>query len=167
MTSIYDIPYEDIQEFLLANNKDFINKNDAYDKAQILFKDRKAIEHTTSIIEWLMAYNLLVKKINIPNYNINEIDKMSQIQINELAKLLKMQGNNRENILNILRYLHKLNDVILDIDINNTILHTLNELEIQDINFEYLTLNDVINLIKTHRNKSLIRKLIYNNIEKI
>ena len=96
MATVYDIPYDDIKEFLLANNKDFINKNDAYDKAQILFKDRKAIEHTTSIIEWLIAYNLLIRKINIPNYTVYEIDNMSQIEIDKLSKLLTMKSNNVE-----------------------------------------------------------------------
>src|SRR5436190_21202434 len=119
MTSIYDIPYEDIEEFLLANNKTFKNKNDAYDKDRILLKDKKAIGHTVSIIEWMMAHNLFIRKVmnNIPSYNINEINNMSEIERNLLAKLLMMNGNNVVNIKNILRYLHKLNDVILDIDI--------------------------------------------------
>src|SRR5436190_2608226 len=165
MTSIYDIPHEDIEEFLLTNNKTF--KNDTYEKALILLKDRKAIGHTINIIEWMMAHNLIVKKVNIPNYNINELNKMDQNEINQLAKLLNMNGNNVENIKNILRYLHKLNDVVLDIDINNTILQTLNELEIKDIDFETLTPSDIITLLKTYHNKALIRKSIYNNMENI
>ena len=41
MTSIYDIPYEDIEEFLLANNKNYVNEDDAYNKALELLKDKK------------------------------------------------------------------------------------------------------------------------------
>jgi len=82
MTSIYNVPYEDITEFLLANNKIYDNDDDAYNKALILLKDKKAIGHTTNIIEWLMAHNLLVHKVNIPNYTIYDINKMSQNEIN-------------------------------------------------------------------------------------
>jgi hypothetical protein len=115
----------------------------------------------------MTAYNLLLRKINIPNYTIGEIDNMSQIEIDKLAKLLTMSGNNIENIKNILRYLHKLDDIELVSDIKESILQNLNELEINDINFETLTPNDVINLLKTHRNKALLRRPLYDNMKKI
>jgi len=156
-----------LKEFLVTNKRSFKNKDDAYDKALILLKDRKAIGHTNSIIEWLIAHNLFVRKVNIPNYSIYEIDNMSQNEINQLAKLLTMNGNNSENIKNILRYLHKLNDIELDIDINQTILQNLDDLELSEINFETLRFNDSIDLLETHRNKALIRKMIYNNMDKI
>ena len=117
MTSIRDIPYVDIKEFLLSNNKNYDNEDDAYNKALLLLKDRKAIGHTKSIIEWIIAHNLLVSKIDIPNYTTRKIDKMSSFDIDKLAKLLTMKTNNRENIKNILRFLHKLNDVVLFKDI--------------------------------------------------
>jgi hypothetical protein len=88
MTSIYDIPYEDIKIFLEANDKTYINKNDAYDKTLILSEDKKTIGHTINIIEWMIAHNLLINKINIPYYTIDEINNMSQKEINKLAKLL-------------------------------------------------------------------------------
>jgi len=110
MADINDIPYEDIEEFLLANNKNL--KDNVYDKTLILLKDKEAIGHTTSIIEWMIAYNLLQNDINIPQYSIDEIDNMSQDEINKIAKLLTMKGNNTKNIKNILRYLHKLDDDI-------------------------------------------------------
>lgn len=121
MTSIHDVPYEDIKIFLKANNKAFKDENNAYDKALILLKDKKAIGHTTSIIEWMMAHNLLIDKVDVPHYTTRKIDKMSQYDINQLAKLLTMQGNNRENIKNILRYLHKLDK--LDILLPDNIPH--------------------------------------------
>ena len=113
MTSVYDIPHQDIEKFVLANNENFQNKDEAYDKATILLKDKKSIGHTTSIIEWMIAHNLFINKVDIPNYTIYEIDNMSQDEINELAKLLTMKGRNRENIKNILRYLHKLDEVVV------------------------------------------------------
>jgi len=119
MTDIYDIhdiSYEDIEEFLLANNKNSKDKNDAYDKALILLKDKKAIGHTTSIIEWMIAYNLFQSNINIPRYSVSEIDNMSRDDINKLAKLLTMKGNNLNNIKNILRFLHKLDELLSIVD---------------------------------------------------
>ena len=121
MTSIYDVPYEDIKKFLLANNRSFKNKDDAYNEALVLLKDKRAKGHTISIIEWLIAHNLLISKVNIPNYTIDEIDNMSQDQIDELAKLLTMKGNNRNNIKNILRYLRKISNLELVSDITDTL----------------------------------------------
>ena len=167
MTDVYDIPYKDIQKFLVANNKDFKNEDDAYNKALILLKDKKAIGHTTSIIEWMMAHNLLIRKVNIPIYAISEIDKMSQDKINKLAKLLTMSGNDRNNIKNILRYLRKLDDETLLPDINDIILNNLTKLELQNINVADLNYDSVINLLKTHRNKKEIRNFISDNLEKI
>ena len=167
MTSIHDIPYKDIEEFLLANNTYFNNKDDAYDKSLILLKDKNTKGHTISIIEWLISHNLLIRNINIRNYTTNEIDNMSQNEINNLSKLLTMKGNNRENIKNILNYLYKLDNISLLPEINNIILKILDEIEINDINFEILDPYDIITLLKVHRNKSIIRKEIYNNMKNI
>ena len=169
MTSIYDVPYEDIQKFLLANNENIRNQNDAYDVALELLKDKKVKGHTTSIIEWMMAHNLLINNLDIPIYSTYEIDNMSQIEINKLAKLLTMKGNNLNNIKNILRYLNKLNDdkEFLLPDINDVILNTLTQLEFQNIKFDLISFNDLIGLLENHRNKNAIRKLISENLEKI
>jgi len=167
MTSIYDIPYEDIKEFLRQNKRSFKNKDDAYDQSLILLKNRKAVGHTTSIIEWLIAHNLLVNKVNIPNCRIYEIDNMSQSEINKLAKKLTMNGNNIDNIKNILRHLHKLNEEELVEDVKKDILQTLIKLEEKEINVDGLAPKDVIDLLMTHWNKALIRKIIYDNMEKI
>jgi hypothetical protein len=93
---------------------------------------------------------------------------MSQDEINKLAKLLTMNGNNRTNIKNILRYLHKLDelDELLP-EIKDIIFNNLNELELKDIRIHHLNFDDVINLLKTHRNKALIRKFIYDDMDKI
>ena len=169
MTSVHDIPYKDIEEFLKANNKKFDNENDAYNVALILLKNKKARGHTINIIEWMIAHNLLIRKINISHYSVHEINKMSQVKINKLAKLLTMNGNNIDSIKNILRFLHKLDDedTLLFSDINFVILQNLNQLEINDINFEILTFGNVMHLLKSHRNKTLIRKLIYDNMERL
>jgi len=166
MTSIYDIPYEDIQKFLLANNTNFTNKDDAYNKTLFLLKDKKSKGHTIYIIEWMIAHNLLICKIDIPTYTIYEIDNMTQKEINNLAKLLTMKGNNIENIKNILKFLHKLNDIILDNDIKNIIINNLIRLKLEKIDFETIDVREVINLLKTYNN-NLIRKSIYDNMKTI
>ena len=171
MTSVYDIPFEDIEEFLSANNENYNDENDAYNKTLILLKNKNSVGHTTKIIEWMMAHNLLLRNINIPNYTTSQINNLSQSEINRLAKLLKMNGSNIENIKHILRYLHKLdnkNKILLPIpELNDIIFSTLNDLESKDINFDTLTPDATLKLLKTHNNKALIRKLIYNNMEKI
>jgi len=166
MTDIHDIPFEDVKKFLIDNRISFFNEDDAYNKALIsLKKERKY--YPESIIEWLIAHNLFVRKIDIPIYTIQEIDNMSQNEINQLAKMLTMKGNDPENIKNILRYLHKLDDISLLPEINDIILQKLYQLDIQDINFDNIKFNDIIDLLSTHSNKALLRKLINENIEKI
>ena len=167
MSSVYDIPLEDVKQFLLANNKSFKNKDDAYDQALILLKDRKAVGHTINIVEWLIAHNLFVNKVNIPNYSIQEIDNMSQSEINKLAKKLTLKGNNPVNIKNILRFLHKLDDISLLPEINANILQILRQLEVQEFDFSTMGFDDVIDLLSSYGNKALIRKLIYDNMERI
>jgi len=168
MTSIRDIPYEDIKVFLNANDETFGYKNEAYDLAFELLNNPKSKGHTISIIEWMMAYNLLQNNVKIPMYTIYGIDNMPQEKINQLSKLLKMKRNNRENIKNILRYLHKLNEkIIINPDIGSNIFSFLNELELKEIDLAELRYDDVINLLKTHRNKKLIREFINKNLDKI
>jgi hypothetical protein len=159
MTSIYDIPYEDIQEFLLANKKTYINEIDAYNKALILLKDKKSVGHTISIIEWMIAYNLLKKKVNIPNFTIYQIDNMKQFEIDELAKLLTMNGNNRENIKNILKYLNKLDFLPEHLDIKPQILNTILELKVLSSG-----LRELIDIFEQNK---FLRKFIYDNMEQI
>ena len=131
MTSIYDIPYADIEIFLRANDKKLTKiKDDDYENAFTLLKDKNSKGHTTSIIEWMIAHNLLISKINIPIYNIDEINNMSQNEIDNLAKLLKMKKNNKSNIINILKYLNKIDkkEFLLP-EIKNEIFNKLKELE--------------------------------------
>jgi len=145
-----------------------LDEDDAYDLALILLKDNKAKGHTISIIEWIIAHNLLQNKVNVPYHTIEEIDNMTQSEINQLAKKLGIKGNNRENIYNILRFLHKLDelDELLP-EIKDIILNNLNELELKDIKISDSNFNDIINLLKTHRNKALIRKFVYDDMDKI
>lgn len=159
MTSIYDIPYKDIKEFLEANKTSYKNQDDAYNKGLILLKDKKSIGHTISIIEWMIAHNLLIKKVNISNFTVYDIDNMKQFEIDELARMLTMNGNNRDNIKNILKYMNKLDLLPEHPDIKPQILDTILKLQILSSNLE-----EVINIFK---NNKFLRKFIYDNINKI
>lgn len=132
MTSIEDVDINDIKAFLLINGFNITDNKKAYEKAFNLMKNQKTIYDNVplSIIEWMMAHNLVILKKEIHLYNENEIKNLSDRDRRELANLLGMKTSNIDNIINILKYLHKLidfsnlpNDTILDIiknmDINN------------------------------------------------
>ena len=171
MASIYDIPRKDIEIFLLANKKNVKGNNDDYKSTQSLLKDNKSKGHTTSIVEWMIAHNLLLSKVNIPIYTTKEIDNMSQVQINKLSKLLTMKTNNIDSIKSILRYLDKLDKEFLLPEINSIILNNLYDIEKNDehilFNIQHGYFDNIIRLLKTHHNKKLIRELIIDNMEKM
>jgi hypothetical protein len=167
MTSIYDLPFEDIQKFLAANNVNYEDERDAYNKTLKLLKNKNSIGHTTHIIEWMIAHNLLFNKVNIPSFSSYEIENMSQSQINDLSRLLTMKGNNIDNIINILRYMDKLKDMELLPEIMDIIGNLSNESETQEINLDSLNFDEIIYLLTNHYHKELIRNFIYNNIETI
>jgi hypothetical protein len=106
MTDIKDIPIHDIELFLKKNGAKF-NKNTAYSDAFKLMK-KGTNYYTDSIIEWMTAFNLLKLKIDIPLYSKSEILDMSNTELQSLANLLGMDSNKRIHVLNILKYLHKL-----------------------------------------------------------
>ena len=106
MTDIKDIPIHDIELFLKKNGAKF-NKNTAYSDAFKLMK-KGTNYYTDSIIEWMTAFNLLKLKIDIPLYSKYEILDMSNTELQSLANLLGMKTININHIINILKYLHKL-----------------------------------------------------------
>ena len=173
MTSIRDIPFEDIKKFLVANHQNYTNDDNAYDQAFILLQNKNSIGHTNNIIEWILAYNVLQKNINIPIYTVYNINNMSQEEIINLGKLLniklnKIEHKNIKTIKNVLRYLNKLDEKTLIIpDISAIIFNKLSELEIQDIDISKLGYNDIIELLLSHRNKKSIRNFISDHIDMI
>ena len=109
MASIYDVNIEDIKLFLRGNNVLIPETDDlAYREARKLMKNPKLLFYPPSIVEWMIAHNLLVTKTKIPNYTEEEILRLPQKELNSLAELLTMRTNNRYNIINILYYMGKL-----------------------------------------------------------
>jgi len=109
MTSIHDIPIDDIILFLRGNNIP-VPETDrvAYREARKLMKNPKLLFYPPSIIEWMIAYNLILTKIKIPNYTEEEILKLPQKELKSLAELLTMKTTDRYNIIKILQYMGKL-----------------------------------------------------------
>jgi hypothetical protein len=163
MTSIYHIPFEDIKIFLKANNKSFKNNTDAYNITLKLLKNKNIIGHTVKIVEWMIAYNLLINKINIPKYNIYEIDFASKDEINELSNSLNIKENNINTLKYILRCVGKLEERIAFLpEINNVIIEKYQKLFELDILSSNLC--DIIKIFKDNR---FLRKFIYDNIKYI
>lgn len=162
MTDIHDISFKDVKIFLSENNKKIPTTSDkAYEIAFELMLDPNTSYNANvpdSILEWMKAYNLSESKAKIKNYTISEIQKLSQTEIDKLAKQLKMKGNNVDNIINILRFLHKF---------NNDVLETYPEI------YEPILLNSdfegVIALLKTNKSlrpvvMKLLPQIIKNNV---
>ena len=55
-----------------------------------------------------MAYNALKRNPNFKMYHIEDVRNLSINERNTLAKSLGMKKNDINNIINILRYMHKL-----------------------------------------------------------
>lgn len=164
MTSIYQIDFEVIKEFLKNNDKKiFKNKNDAYNIAFKLLNSKNFINNSVKIEEWIIARNLLINKINIPKYNLYEIDFASKDEISELSKSLNMKENNINSTKNILKYLGKLEERISFLPEINIIItdkyRKLLELDILSSNLR--------NIIKIFKDNRFLRDFIYNSMSYI
>ena len=108
--NIFDIPYDNIIIFLKINNVEIKDNDKNYEKAKILMKNKTTIYRDVpkSIIEWMVAHNLIFLKIDVPTYSEEEVLSLNDDDTVKLAKLLLMKGTNKVNIINILKYLHKL-----------------------------------------------------------
>lgn len=109
MTSIYDIPIEDVKLFLRGNNVDVPETDKlVYREARNLMKNTKLLFYPPSVLEWIVAHNLIVTKVKISNYTEEEILNLPQNELNLLAKSLTMRTNDRYNVIKILYYMGKL-----------------------------------------------------------
>jgi hypothetical protein len=117
MTDITDIPYDDVILFFKNNNRKVPNsKKQAYDLLAKLIQTKDYDYYTDSIIDWIMAYNLIQLKVIIPKYKTSEILALSKADLSKLSKLLKMKTIKINHIINILKYLHKLENGEIQIE---------------------------------------------------
>ena len=113
MADIHDIDIEHVKILLSKNNIKILKpENEIYDLAfDLLYEKSTSYDDVPlSVIEWMMAHNAIKKNIITETYSIEDIKALSTTEINKLSKNLGMKGNNIDNILNILRYMHKLKE---------------------------------------------------------
>src|SRR5436190_16665330 len=116
MANVHDIDIEDIKILLSKNNIKIPEiKDEIYDIAFDLMNEKSTSydDVPISIIEWMMAHNALKKNIINKTYYSDDIKALSTVEINKLSKSLGMKSNNIDNIINILRYMHKLKNSII------------------------------------------------------
>ena len=161
MADITDLPIENVEKFLIDNGIE--NEDDAYNVAYDLIMENKpnTIYNQISIIEWLYAWNSLDENIDIPNYTEEEIINLSTNDIQKLADLLNLRVPDKDHIINILKYAHKLNFRVgftesTETDrliIENSDLHSLKELYSTNqyiknlINEEYPDLYEILKFL--------------------
>jgi len=157
MTSIRDIPFEDIKSFLSGNGIGIPkNIDNAYKTAFDLMNNKNVKFHPINVITWMMAYNLIKLKKDIPMYNKSVVISMSKKDVDKLAVSLGMKTDNMDAILSILSYLHKLND------------DTINRGLLPTIEIKTLEVMDLETLLKTFKlNKPAFRPLIYKALPEI
>jgi len=163
MTDIKDINHDDVKNFLTLNKIRISDDESDYDKAFKLMKNPKAIIEPISIVEWMMAYNVFIKKTKIKEYTINELMDLSEYERNMLAKKLAMKSNDINHIINILHYLHKIHTVVGNLTIPNN-------KNIYDIFPKELWINILLDLncrdIDNVSNKQLNNLIVENDIKK-
>jgi hypothetical protein len=111
MTSIYDIPKKDVDAFF-EKNKNMVNyiDPDPYITLFEMIKSENYIPYSVpnKIVDWIISYNLKLNNVKINEYNILDIYSLSNEEIRSLSKLLNLDNEDIESIINILDYLGKL-----------------------------------------------------------
>ena len=166
MADIRDLSISDLREFLSANDiYDYrgalsVNRtksfDDIYNVAFDLMKSKntKYDDVPISIIQWMLAHNALQKKLNIPSYTRSQVEKLNMNDLLRLSKLLGLTKSNIDNVLNILRFMHKLKESELDFEINTDLYTNL----LINSNFE-----TIIKLLKSKPSlKDRIVELFYD-----
>lgn len=165
MTSITNIPIKVIESFLKSNGvKIPINDKEIYQVAYNLIINQSDYYYPDIIIDWIIAHNLYNENRKIRTYSRGEIDVMSEKEVTKLAEKLEIfeSPNLKQSIINVLKFLKKLETRIINPDIDSLIFQTLDELEQQKIlNSDYKGIIEIF-----QKNKGL-RKFIYDNLNKI
>lgn len=103
---IRDVPKNDLRDFLGKNN---VNYDDLYVESFNLIKEG-AKYYPVGVIQWIKAYNLIKNKIFVPVYSIEDINYMNNTELKKLSNTLDLKVPNTVNIVQVLKYLHKLSN---------------------------------------------------------
>ena len=128
-------------------------------------KNNKSLYYTSNIIKWMMAYNLLVKGIHIPTYTVQQIIDMKDYQLNNLRKLLGMIKTNKDVAIDILIYLHKINNY-LDKLPEEIIIHILENTNSKSILLLCKSSKKINNLCYSKQYRDILKnKITDDNLE--
>jgi len=146
MTSFSDIPIKDIEYLLKVNNLSL--SGDKYLTAWNFILTNPNINVPISIADWIIAHNLVQKEVNIPVMTYFDI-------ITSKNKLL-----NLPNIINVMSYLHKLDerDPFKDLP-NEVVAKILSELDCDQI-LSLCKLNKRFNFICTEYKRLIFDKFL-------
>jgi hypothetical protein len=162
MTSITDVPLEDIKLFLTKNNvKIPTNNKSIYDTAFSMIITGKGNYYPDSLIDWIIAHNLLNEGKDIRIYTRGEIDLLPPRELKKLSNFLDIYESNnlKRSVINVLKYLKKLDISIVHPDIDINILQLVDEQRILTGSYE--------TIIKIFSKNKSLRKFIYDNMERI
>lgn len=109
MTSITDIPISAIKDFLRRNNYRATNDK-LYDVAKDIILNSEADYYPDEIVNWIIAYNFYFSEEPLKTYKTTEIEKLSQKELSILARKLGSDKDDKETVLDVLSYLHKIDD---------------------------------------------------------
>jgi alpha-tubulin suppressor-like RCC1 family protein len=168
MNSLTTIPFDDLLSFLSSHyipitNYDSTNKSQVYESAlQIIRseqgKNNHVISAPISVIDWIIADNLLSTNISINRFTTSSILLSSNDLLLELAKILSLNHVNKERILRILGYLNLLDN---DTSIFDTLPDDILFIILQNLNCDELVLTCLISskFIKLDQNGEITRIL--------
>lgn len=135
MTSIKDIPIEDIENFLYLNDFDVKKDDDIYDLALDIILHEKVEYYPDNIVDWMIAYNNKLRYINTKFYAESEIYKLSEYELLKLSQKLNIDKNSnfRKSLTNVLYYMGRLKkEIFINLE-QYWVSGTLIELELQII----------------------------------
>lgn len=159
MTSITDIPYEDIKVFLTKNNiRLSLNESNNYNTAFKMIKQDKNYIYPDSVYDWIIAYNFRDK---IDVYTKGMINSLSEEELNNLAKQLGIFDSNdlKYSVINVLGYLHKYDKSFVHSDLDQNIFQMVDEQRILS--------SDYKEIIKNFKRNKTLRLFLLNNMRKI
>jgi hypothetical protein len=110
MADIKDIDVISIKQLLRDNKVKISTDNDVnYENAFGLMQNENSIIRSRSIVNWIIAYNILQQyNFDIPNYNIKTVKNGLDDDIEILMDEFNI--GNTDDLISILRYMHKLDE---------------------------------------------------------
>ena len=105
MTSILAIPFNDVIMFLRSRDIDtFSDREQAYLKLWNLIQADTLTNIPLSIADWIIAYNLAIQQVLLPQYKTSEILLTNHTNLLSLATKLTLLSVDKQRIIRILSY---------------------------------------------------------------